>query len=344
MAGNIGDRARRRQPCGPAPAYALNRGLVTQPLLTLADIEAARARIAPYVRRTPVLTSDVLDAAAGAQLFFKCENLQHIGAFKARGATNAVFALPDDRAARGVATHSSGNHGSAVARAAGLRGLPAYIVMPQGAARPKAEQVERLGGRITYSAPTQAGREATVAEIIEATGAALIHPYDDRLVMAGQGTAALELLEDAPELDVVLAPIGGGGLISGVSTAVKALRPAARVIGAEPAGADDAARSFAAGRRIPLTEAHTMADGLRASLSEDTFAHIQRGVDEVVTVSEEAIAGAMRALWEALKVVVEPSSAVPYAAIREGLVDVKGQRVGIVLTGGNVDLDKLPWR
>ncbi len=312
-------------------------------LLTLADVEAARGRIGPHVRRTPVLTSDVLDGAVGARLFFKCENLQHIGAFKARGATNAVFALSEADAARGVATHSSGNHGSAVARAAALRGLAAYIVMPEGAARPKVLQVERLGGRITYSAPTQAGREATVAEVIAATGATLIHPYDNRFVMAGQGTAALELMEDAPDLDVVMAPIGGGGLISGVSTAAKALRPQIRVIGAEPAGADDAARSLAAGRLIPLGQPDTMADGLRASLSADTFAHIQRGVDGIATVSEPAIAGAMRALWEALKIVVEPSSAVPYAAIREGAIDVKGKRVGIILTGGNVDLDRLPW-
>ena len=311
--------------------------------LTLADLEAARERIGPYVRRTPVLTSDVLDEAAGARLYFKCENLQQIGAFKARGATNAVFALSQAEAAHGVATHSSGNHGSAVARAAGLRGVPAYIVMPQGAARPKAVQIERLGGQITYCAPTQAAREAGVAEIIARTGATLIHPYDNRLVMAGQGTAALELMEDAPDLGLVLAPIGGGGLISGVSTAVKSVRPAARMVGVEPAGADDAARSFAAGRLIPLTEAHTIADGLRASLSADTFAHIQRGVDQVATVSEAAIVEAMRALWEALKVIVEPSAAVAYAAIRDGGVDARGQRVGVILTGGNVDLDRLPW-
>ena len=311
--------------------------------LTLADLAAARERIGPYVRRTPVLTSDVLDEAAGARLYFKCENLQQIGAFKARGATNAVFALSQAEAAHGVATHSSGNHGSAVARAAGLRGVPAYIVMPQGAARPKAVQIERLGGQITYCAPTQAAREAGVAEIIARTGAMLIHPYDNRLVMAGQGTAALELMEDAPDLGLVLAPIGGGGLISGVSTAVKSVRPAARMVGVEPAGADDAARSFAAGRLIPLTEAHTIADGLRASLSADTFAHIQRGVDQVATVSEAAIVEAMRALWEALKVIVEPSAAVAYAAIRDGGVDARGQRVGVILTGGNVDLDRLPW-
>jgi threonine dehydratase len=312
-------------------------------LIGLADIEAARARIAPYVRRTPVLTSDLLDAEAGARLFFKCENLQHIGAFKARGATNAVLSLSDAAAAKGVATHSSGNHAAAVARAAGLRGIPAYIVMPEGAARPKAAQVERLGGRITYCAPTLAAREEAAARIVAETGAAMIHPFDNSTVMAGQGTAALELMEDAPDLDVVLAPIGGGGLISGVSTAVKAVRPATRVVGAEPAGADDAARSFAAGRLIPLTDVNTIADGLRASLSQSTFDHIRRGVDAIATVSEPGIVEAMRALWEALKVVVEPSAAVAYAAVREGKVDVEGRRVGIILTGGNVDLDRLPW-
>jgi threonine dehydratase len=312
-------------------------------LISLADIEAARARIAPYVRRTPVLTSDLLDAEAGARLFFKCENLQHIGAFKARGATNAVLSLSDAAAAKGVATHSSGNHAAAVARAAGLRGIPAYIVMPEGAARPKVAQVERLGGQITYCAPTLAAREETAARIVAETGAAMIHPFDNPAVMAGQGAAALELMEDAPDLDVVLAPIGGGGLISGVSTAVKALRPATRVVGVEPAGADDAARSFAAGRLIPLADVDTIADGLRASLSQSTFDHIRRGVDEIATVSEPAIVEAMRALWEALKMVVEPSAAVAYAAVREGEVDVAGRRAGIILTGGNVDLDRLPW-
>ncbi|HEY3800068.1 MAG TPA: pyridoxal-phosphate dependent enzyme [Caulobacteraceae bacterium] len=312
-------------------------------LLTLAEIEAARARIAPYVRRTPVLSSDVLDDATGAKLFFKCENLQHVGAFKARGAANAVLALSEAEAAKGVATHSSGNHAAAVARAAGLRGIAAYIVMPEGVSAPKAAQVERLGGRITWCAPTQAAREAATATIVAETGAALIHPYDNRFVQAGQGTAGLELLEDAPDLDLVLAPIGGGGLISGVASAVKALRPGALVIGAEPAGADDAARSFRAGRLIPLDKPDTIADGLRASLSASTFAHIAARVDDVVTVSEAGIVSAMRALWEALKIVVEPSSAVPYAAIREGKVDVAGKRVGVVLTGGNVDLDRLPW-
>lgn len=311
--------------------------------VTLADIEAARTRIGPYVRRTPVLTSDVLDEATGGRLYFKCENLQAIGAFKARGASNAVFSLSEAEAGRGVATHSSGNHGSAVAYAARLRGIPAYIVMPQGVARPKAAQVERLGAKITYCAPTIPAREAAAARVVAETGAVLVHPYDDLAVMAGQGTVALELIEDAGELDLVMTPVGGGGLISGVSTAVKAKLPAARVIGAEPAGADDAARSFATGRLIPLQSASTIADGLRGSLSPATFAHIRRGVDQIVTVSEAAIVEAMRALWESLKVVVEPSAAVPYAAILEGKVDVRGQRVGIVLTGGNVDLDRLAW-
>jgi threonine dehydratase len=311
--------------------------------ISLADIEAARERIGPYVRRTPVLTSEVLDQASGAQLFFKCENLQAIGAFKARGASNAVFSLSDADAARGVATHSSGNHGSAVAYAARLRGIPAHIVMPEGVARPKAAQVERLGGQITYCAPTIPAREAATAKVMAETGAVLIHPYDDLAVMAGQGTVALELIDEAGALDIVTTPVGGGGLISGVSTAVKAKLPTARMIGAEPAGADDAARSFAAGRPIPLERADTIADGLRGSLSPATFAHIRRGVDDIVTVSEAAIAQAMRAIWEALKLVIEPSAAVPYAAILEGKLDARGQRVGIILTGGNVDLDKLPW-
>lgn len=312
-------------------------------LLTLAEIEAARERIRPYVRRTPVLASDVLDAAAAGKLFFKCECLQHLGAFKVRGATNAVFQIPEREAARGVVTHSSGNHGAAVAGAAAQRGIPAYVVMPEGTLKPKAAQVARLGGQITFCAPTQAAREAAAARIVAETGATFIHPFDNRQVMAGQGTVGLELLEDVPDLDLVLAPIGGGGLISGLSTAVKALRPDARMIGAEPAGADDAARSLHAHKLIPLTEARTIADGLRTSLSADTFAHVEARVDDIVTVSEDAIVAAMRALWEALRVTVEPSAAVPYAAISEGKLDVRGKSVGIVLTGGNADLDRLPW-
>ena len=313
------------------------------PAISFVDIEAARVRIAGKVRRTPVLANADLDAAARARLFFKCENLQEIGAFKARGATNAVFALTDAEAALGVATHSSGNHGAAVARAAALRGVAAHVVMPRNVSAPKAAQVERLGALITLCEPTLAAREAMVAKIIAETGARLVHPYDDPLVMAGQGTAALELLEDAPDLDLVLAPVGGGGLIGGTATAVKAMRPAARVIGVEPAGADDAARSFRAGRRLAGDAPSTIADGLRAELSQRTFATIRAHVDDVVTVSEAGIVEAMRAIWETLKVIVEPSAAVPLAAIREGALEVAGLKVGIILTGGNVDLDHLPW-
>jgi len=316
----------------------------TSALLSLAEVEAALERIAGKVRVTPALSSEALDRAAGARLVFKCENLQAIGAFKARGATNAVFSLSAAEAARGVATHSSGNHAAAVARAARLRGVPAFVVMPEGAARPKIEQVRALGAEITFCAPTAAAREATAAEVVLRTGAALIHPYDDRRVMAGQGTAALELIDQAPDLDLVIAPIGGGGLISGVSTVVSARLPGARTIGAEPAGADDAARSLAAGRRMPLGEARTIADGLRAPLSDSTFAHIQARVSQIATVSEAAIVEAMRALWEGLKVIVEPSAAVGYAAILEGKIDVRGKSAGIILTGGNVDLDRLPWQ
>lgn len=311
--------------------------------ISLADVEAARDRIAGRVRRTPVLRSDLLDQTFGARLLFKCENLQEIGAFKARGATNAVFSIPAADAPRGVATHSSGNHGSAVAWAASLRGIPAYVVMPEGASRPKAAQVERLGGRITYCEPTPAAREATTARIVAETGATLVHPFDNLAVMAGQGTAALELLDEVPDLDLFLAPIGGGGLISGCSTAVKGRRPQARVVGVEPLGANDAALSFAAGALTLPDRVSTIADGLRTPVSPATLAHIRRNVDAVVTVSEDAIVGAMRALWETLRIVVEPSSAVPFAAVREGLVDVKDRTVGILITGGNVDLDKLPW-
>lgn len=311
--------------------------------LTLADIRAAHARIADKIHRTPVLTSATLDALCGAQLFFKCENFQKIGAFKARGATNAVFALTDAEAANGVATHSSGNHAAALARAARLRGIPAHIVMPSNAPKTKIESVRRNGGIIVFCEPTLAAREAACARIIAETGARLVHPFDDYAVMAGQGTATLELLEQAPELDLIIVPVGGGGLLCGTAVAAKGARPGIRVIAAEPAGADDAARSFAAGRIIPLEKASTVADGLRTSLGERNFPLIRQHVDEVVTVSEESIVAAMRRIWDVLKIIIEPSCAVPYAAIMEQKIDVSGKRVGIILTGGNVDLDALPW-
>jgi threonine dehydratase len=311
--------------------------------LTLADIRAAHARIADKIHRTPVLTSATLDALCGAQLFFKCENFQKICAFKARGATNAVFALTDAEAANGVATHSSGNHAAALARAARLRGIPAHIVMPSNAPKTKIESVRRNGGIIVFCEPTLVAREAACAKVIAETGARLVHPFDDYAVMAGQGTATLELLEQAPDLDLIIVPVGGGGLLCGTAVAAKGARPGIRVIAAEPAGADDAARSVAAGRLIPLEQAATIADGLRTSLSARTFPLIQQQVDGIVTVSEESIVAAMRRIWEVLKIIIEPSCAVPYAAIMEQKIDVSGKRVGIILTGGNVDLDALPW-
>jgi threonine dehydratase len=311
--------------------------------LTLADIRAAHARIADKIHRTPMLTSATLDALCGGQLFFKCENFQKIGAFKARGAANAVFSLTDAEAARGVATHSSGNHAAALARAARLRGIPAHIVMPSNAPKAKVESVRRNGGMIIFCEPTVAAREAACAQVIAETGARLVHPYNDYAVMAGQGTATLELLEQAPNLDLIIVPVGGGGLLSGTAVAAKGAKPGIRVIAAEPAAADDAARSFAAGHIIPLDKTTTIADGLRTSLGARNFPLIQQNVDAIVTVSEESIVAAMRRIWEVLKIIIEPSCAVPYAAIMEKKIDVTGQRVGIILTGGNVDLDALPW-
>ena len=311
--------------------------------LTLADIQAAHARIAPHIHRTPVLTSATLDALCGGKLFFKCENFQKIGAFKARGAANAVFSLTAAEAASGVSTHSSGNHAAALARAARLRGIAAHIVMPTNAPRTKVESVRRQGGLITFCEPTVSARETTCARVMAETGARLVHPFNDYAVMAGQGTATLELLEQAPDLDLIIAPVGGGGLLCGTAVAAKGARPGLRVIAAEPAEADDAARSFAAGRIIPLEKTATIADGLRTSLGDKTFPLIQRHVDGVVTVSEAGIVAAMRRIWEVLKIIIEPSCAVPYAAIMENKIDVKGKRVGLILTGGNVDLDSLPW-
>ncbi|MBV9994720.1 MAG: threonine/serine dehydratase [Caulobacteraceae bacterium] len=311
---------------------------MTERLPTLADIEAARARIEGKVKRTPVMRSAVLEAEAGAAaLCFKCENLQEVGAFKARGAASAVFALSDAEAARGVVTHSSGNHGAALAWAAALRGIAAHVVMPSTATAAKQANTARYGARIVLCEPTLAAREAAAARLAEETGAVFVHPYDDPAVIAGQGTCALELLEQAPELDLVLAPIGGGGLISGTATAVKGRAPATRVVGVEPAGADDALRSLLAGVLIPMERPDTIADGLRASLSERTFAVIARRVDDIVTVSDAEIVLAQRALWEALRMLIEPSAAVPYAAIRAGRIDVRGLRVGIILTGGNAE-------
>jgi threonine dehydratase len=311
--------------------------------LDLAAIRAAHERIRPHIHRTPVLTSARLDAASGASLFFKCENFQKVGAFKARGATNAVFALDDETAKRGVATHSSGNHAAALSRAARLRGIAAHIVMPSNSPKVKVRAVEGYGGRIVFCEPTQKAREAACTRVIEETGATLIHPFENEQVMAGQGTVMVELMEEIPDLDLVLCPIGGGGVLCGTAVAAKTLRPQIKVIATEPAGADDAAESFRQGRLVYQEKKNTIADGLCTNLGAINFALVQQYVDDVVTVSEEAIIAAMRTIWETMKIVIEPSAAVAYAAILEERVDFRGKRIGIILTGGNVDLEALPW-
>src|SRR5438552_12084415 len=310
--------------------------------LDFGNIRAAHERIRPYITRTPVLTSARLDEATGAKLFFKCENFQKIGAFKARGATNAVFALDDVIAMRGVATHSSGNHGTALARAAKLRKIPAHIVMPKNSAKVNVRAVESYGANIVFCEPNDAAREAACADVIAKTGATLIHSFENEDVMAGQGTAVIELLEEV-DVDLVTCPVGGGGLLSGTAVAAKSMRPKIKVVAVEPANADDAAQSFRAKKRIVTEKKFTIADGLRTNVGEITFPMIQRYVDDVVTVSEDAIVSAMRTIWETMKIVIEPSAAVPYAAIAEHKIDIGGKRAGIILTGGNVDLDALPW-
>jgi threonine dehydratase len=284
-----------------------------------------------------------LNDACKASLFFKCENFQKVGAFKARGATNAVFALDDETARCGVATHSSGNHGAAVARAAKLRGVPAHIVMPSNSAKVKIRAVESYGAQVVFCESTEESREIKCADVINRTGASLIHSFENEHVVAGQGTAAMELLEDIADLDVIVCPVGGGGLLSGTAIAAKSMRPQIKVIAVEPENADDAAQSFRARRRLVTEKKFTIADGLRTNIGEPNFAIIQQYVNDIVTVSEEAIISAMRTIWETMKIVIEPSAAVPYAAVAGRIIDVDRKRVGIILTGGNVDLDALPW-
>lgn len=310
---------------------------------SLDDILRAAERIRPYAHRTPVVTCAALDDWVGARLFLKCENLQKVGAFKFRGACNAVFSLTDSQAARGVATHSSGNHAQALALAARLRGVPAFVVMPRTAPTVKKSAVAGYGARITFCEPTLAARESTLDEVVLATGAHVVHPYDDDRVIAGQGTAALELLEEVPGLDVLCVPVGGGGLLSGTAIAVSSLDPGIRVVAAEPLNANDAWQSLQAGRIIPSLNPRTVADGLLTSLSERTFAIIQQHVEQIVTVDETAIVTAMKFVWERVKLVIEPSAAVPIGALWTRNFDATGLRVGVVLSGGNVDLDRLPW-
>jgi threonine dehydratase len=309
----------------------------------LAAIRDAAARIAPHAHRTPVLTSRTLDERFEARLFFKCENLQRVGAFKFRGAANAVFSLSDTEAARGVATHSSGNHAQALALAARLRGIPAHIVMPENSPAVKVEAVRGYGGQIVFCEPTQAAREATLAGVVEKTGACFVHPYDDPRVIAGQATCALELLEQAGPLDAILVPIGGGGLASGTLLACGFTSPATSVYAVEPKGADDAFRSVRDGCIHPSTNPRTIADGLRTSLGTLTFPIVKALVRDIVTVEEGSIVAAMRLVWERMKLLIEPSAAVPLAALLEDRVHLEARRVGIILSGGNVDLGTLPW-
>jgi threonine dehydratase len=309
----------------------------------LAAIRAAQARIAPHVHRTPVLTCATIDAEVGAHLFFKCENFQKVGAFKARGATNAVLSLDAQGARRGVVTHSSGNHGAALAFAAARRGIPAWVVMPDNASKAKLANVRRYGATVRLCAPTLAAREEACAELLGTTGATLVHPFDDASVIAGQGTAALELVADVPDLDAIIAPVGGGGLLSGSAIAATSSRPGLAVHGAEPANADDAARSLASGCVEPAAPATTIADGLRTTLSPRTLAALRAHVTSIGLATEAGIVRAMRMIWERMKIVVEPSSAVPLAALLEGTLDLRGRRVGVIISGGNVDLDRLPW-
>jgi threonine dehydratase len=313
---------------------------------SIPDIETIRQaakRINPFIHRTPVLTCKSLDEMVHAELFFKCENFQKVGAFKFRGAVNAVLSLSDEEARRGVATHSSGNHAQALALAAKIRGIEAYLVMPKNSSKVKIEAVEGYGGNIIFCESTLQAREDTLDRVVKETGATFIHPYNDYRIVAGQATCAKELLEEVKNLDFIIAPVGGGGLLSGTALATKYLSPEAKVVAAEPEGADDAYRSFHEGRLIPQTNPRTIADGLRTSLGDKTFPIIQKYVDRIVTVSEDAIVSSMRIIWERMKIVIEPSAAVPFAALLEKKIDVVGKRVGIILSGGNVDLDRLPW-
>lgn len=314
------------------------------PVPTLADIRAAAVRIAPLVHRTPVLTSTSLDALCGARIFFKCENFQRTGSFKIRGASNAIMSLTDEQAACGVVTHSSGNHASAVACAARHRGVPSFIVVPENAPQAKIDTAAGFGGVISLCKPTLEARQEMVDDIQQRTGAAMVHPYDNNDVIAGQGTAALELVEEISGLEIVSAPVSGGGLLSGTAIAATSLRPAIRVVGAEPVNADDAYRSIRAGSIQPLVHSNTIADGLRAALCPRTFDIIRSRVTNILTVDEETIIESMKLIWRYLKIVVEPSGAVPLAMILAHRERFAGRRVGLIVTGGNLDLDKLPWQ
>jgi threonine dehydratase len=306
-------------------------------------IREAAARIAGKVHHTPVLTNTAINRMLGAEILFKCENFQKVGAFKARGATNAVFSLSPEELRKGVCTHSSGNHAQALSRAAALAGAKAFIVMPSNSSRIKVEAVREYGGEITFCEPTLEARESTLANVQDLTGAIEIHPYNDLRIIAGQATACMELIGEAGPFDIIMAPVGGGGLLSGTALSAHYFSPSTTVIAAEPEMADDAFRSFRQRNFVPSVNPQTIADGLRTSLGTLTFPIILRHVSDIVTCSEDSIIRAMRLIWERMKILVEPSSAVPLAALLEGKADVAGKRSGIILSGGNVDLDTLPW-
>lgn len=310
---------------------------------TIENINEAHDRIKKYIHKTPVLTSQSVNEITGCEIFFKCENLQKVGAFKFRGATNAVLSLTKEELAKGVATHSSGNHAAALALAARNVGAKAYIVMPTSAPQIKKDAVAGYGAEIIFCEPTLEARETTLNKVVEKTGATFIHPYSNYKIIAGQATAAKELIEEVGELDIVMAPVGGGGLLSGTALSTNYLLPNAKVIAGEPKGADDAFRSLRDGKIYPSVNPQTIADGLLTSLGEKTFGIIQKYVDEIITVEEESIISAMRMVWERMKIIIEPSSAVPLAAVMENKDKFWSKKIGMIFSGGNVDMDKLPW-
>ena len=311
--------------------------------LSIEDVRRAHARIRPHINRTPVLCSQYLNELTGAELFFKCENFQEAGAFKVRGACNAVFSLSDEQAQRGVATHSSGNHALSLSYAAGRRGIPCNVVMPHSAPQAKKDAVRRYGGIITECEPSTTSREATFAEVQERTGGEFVHPYNDLRVIAGQATCSAEMLEQVDGLDAVVAPIGGGGMISGTCLTLSNLAPQIEIYAAEPEQADDAYRSFRAGHIIADDAPNTIADGLKVPLKENTWHFVSQFVTDIQTASEQEIIDAMKLTWKQLRIVMEPSCAVPLAVILKNPSVYAGKRVGVVVTGGNVDLNKLPW-
>ncbi len=309
----------------------------------LQGLLAARKRISRWAHVTPVATCEGIDRMSGARLFFKCENLQKVGAFKFRGASNVVLSLGDDEASRGVATHSSGNHAGALALAARLRGIEAHVVMPSNSSKPKMAAVRGYGAKIIECEPTLDSREETLDSVVEQTGAIFVHPYDNYGIIAGQATAAMELLDQVSDLDAIITPVGGGGLLAGTALAVNHILPETRVIAGEPQGADDAYRSLREGRIFPSVDPQTIADGLLTSLGERNFSIIQENVERIITVGESEIVHAMRVVWERMKIIIEPSSAVALAVVLENPELFSEQRVGIIISGGNVDLDRLPW-